>query len=283
VSLHAFAAAVAVGLLLAVPRAAAPHHQVDFRSTFDDGTIAPWHEVQRELDRPTADSFRIVDSPRRSGAHAAMFVARQGYSDFGYDEGADLCCGPTPRESEGSDFWYAWSTLFAAPWQAPYRWGIFAQWHSDFGIPPPLDFNVGADAIWVQLHTGDVTLADGGSWSFDHSYRIVQGVAVGRWHDFVLHVRWSATNGAVAVWHRLAGQPRLQKVLDLRRVPTLQRLGTTVSPVYTLLGIYRASYCGKPTELDCTSPLGVQPDTVVYHDEFRRSPTVFDWCLACRK
>jgi hypothetical protein len=282
-ALQAVAGALGAALVLALPQAAAPLHQVDFRSTFDDGTIAPWHEVQRELDRPAEDSFRIVDAPRRAGAHAAMFVARQGYSDFGYDEGAELCCGPEPHEGEGADAWYAWSTLFAAPWRAPHRWGIFAQWHSDFGIPPPLAFDAGADAISVHLRTGDVMLAGSGSWSFERSYPIVRGIAPGRWHDFVLHVHWSATGGAVAVWHRLAGEPRLRQVLDLRRVPTLQRSGATVSPVYTLLGIYRGSYCGKPTELGCESPLGVQPDTVVYHDEFRRSPAVFDWCLACRK
>lgn len=278
------AAAAALLALGAVPGSAGGVAGIDFRSGFDDGMIAPWHEVQRELDRPLSDSFRIVDSPRRTGSGAAMFIARQGYSDFGWNEQSELCCGPTPYETEGSDYWYAWSTLFGEPWYGPYRWGIFAQWHSKYGVPPPVDFNVGVAAISVQLHTGAVSLGGTGNWEYDRTFRLLNDVSPGQWHDFIVHVHWSAYDrGSITVWHRLAGDPHFKRLLRVRNVPTLQRVGSDVSPVYTLLGIYRASYCGEPTELGCTSPLGVQPDTIVYHDDFRRSTVRFPGCTICKK
>lgn len=280
----AVVSAAAAAILFWVAGAAGGTGGVDFRSTFDDGTIGSWKEVQRELDRPLADSFRIVESPARSGGGAAMFVARHGYSAFGYNESSELCCGPLGQETEGSDYWYAWSTLFAEPWYGPYRWGIFAQWHSEFGLPPPLDFNVGVAAISVQLHSGAVTLDGAGRWEVERTFRLLDDVSPGRWHDFVVHVQWSAYHhGSVTVWHRLAGEPRFSRLLRVAGVPTLQRLGTEVSPVYTKIGLYRGSYCGEPTQIGCTSSRGVQPDTVVYHDDFRRSQTMFPWCLVCRK
>ena len=278
------ATAAALVSLLFVPAAAGRSAGIDFRSGFDAGTIAPWEGAQVEYDRPLGDSIRIVSSPRRTGTGAAMFVLRQGYSPFGYNESAELCCGPTPRPAEGSDYWYAWSTMFGTPWYGPYKWGIFAQWHSDYGLPPPLDFNVGVAAISVQLHTGAVSLENGGSWEYERTFRLLNDVSAGQWHDFVVHVHWSAyRRGSVTVWHRLAGEPRLVRLLRIRNVPTLQRLGTEVSPVYAKIGLYRASYCSQPTQLGCTSPLGVQHDTIVFQDDFRRSTVVFPGCTVCRK
>ena len=99
----------------------------------------------------------------------------------------------------------------------------------------------------------------------------------------MVHIHWSAyPRGSIAVWHRLAGELKLKRLLTATNVPTLQRNGNDISGVYTLLGIYRASYCSQPTQLGCTSDRGIQPDTVVYHDEFRRSTVMFPWCLACR-
>jgi hypothetical protein len=259
---------------------------IDLRSTFDDSSISPWSAVQREFDRPLADSFQIVSTPARSGGSAAMFIARQGYSAFGYNEDSELCCGPVPREAEGSDYWYAWSTLFPVGWVAPYRWGIFLQWHSDWGLPPPLDFNTSTDSVWLQIHAGAVASTDcasGCGWEVERNIQVLKTLSVGRWNDFILHVHWSAyPRGSVEIWHRVAGEPRFQKVLTLRRVPTMQRYGSQIAGMYTLWGFYRGSYCTQPTQLGCTSPRGTQPDRVIYQDDFRRSTTMFPSCLACR-
>lgn len=258
---------------------------IDFASNFESGTYVPWSDVQREFDRPLADSFQIVTSPVRTGRYAAMFVARQGYSAFGYNEDSELCCGPVPRETEGSDYWYAWSTLFPVGWVAPYRWGIFMQWHSEWGLPPPLDFNTSTNSVWLQVHAGAVTSTDcasGCGWQTDRNVRVLDTLSVGRWNDFVLHVHWSAyPRGTVEVWHRVAGDSTFRKVLTLRGLPTLQRYDDKVAGMYTAWGFYRGSYCEQPTQLGCTSPRGVQPDTVIYQDDFRRSTVRFPWCNAC--
>ncbi|HKI92677.1 MAG TPA: hypothetical protein VJ986_10295 [Gaiellaceae bacterium] len=87
----------------------------------------------------------------------------------------------------------------------------------------------------------------------------------------------------MTVWHRLAGELRLTRLLRIRNVPTLQRLGNEVSPVYAKTGIHRASYCDQPTRLGCSAARGVQHDLIVFQDDFRRSTTVFPGCTICRK
>ena len=189
------AAALSLGFILGfVQRAGAT---VDFSSGFESGTYSPWQDLQYEYDRPQSDSFQIVTSPVRQGNYAAKFIVRQGYSPFGYGENTELCCGPTPSEVEGSDYWYAWSTLFPTTWVEPYKWGIFAQWHSDFGLPPPLAFDAGYDTAYVSVRSGLVTQntcdASGcGSWQYNYSQQILTTLSKGQWNDFVVHVKWSA-------------------------------------------------------------------------------------------
>ena len=260
----------------------------EFVAGFESGTYKPWKDLQYEYDRPQSDSFQIVTSPVRQGRYAAKFIARQGYSPFGYGEGTELCCGPTPHEVEGSDYWYAWSTLFPIDWRPPYRWSIFAQWHSDFGLPPPLSLHVSYTSVSVALRSGAVTKetcdsSGCGNWRHNRIQRILDTISTGQWNDFVVHVRWSAyAKSSVEVWHRLAYQPRFRKVMSLFGVPTLQRYGTTTSKNWFKLGLYRGSFCSQPTQLGCTSPLGVQPDSVVYHDSFVRATAPFPWCRECR-
>ncbi len=279
------AAALCALAVVSLGRTSPAVTNIDFLSNFESGTSEPWSGLQREFERPASDSFQIVTNLVRSGRYAAMFVAGQGYSPFGYGESTLLCCGPQRGETEGSDYWYAWSTLFPVGWTAPYRWGIFLQWHSEWGLAPPLDFNTSTDGVWVQLHTGQVRSPDcssGCGWETERNVRILQTLSAGYWNDFVLHVHWSAyARGVVEVWHRVAGEPTFRNVLSLSRVPTLQRYGAQVAGMYTLWGIYRGSYCDQPTQLGCTSRRGVQPDTVLYQDDFRRSTVRFPWCKAC--
>lgn len=283
--------ALALALLLVPSVGGGATGKADFVGGFESGSFRPWHELQAEFDRPQDDSFEVVTSPVRSGRYAAGFAALQGYSPFGYGESSMLCCGGTPYAAEGSEYWYAWSTLFPSDWRAPYRWGILLQWHSGFGVPPPLAISASYTTMSIELFTGALTKrscddTDCGSAQYARHMKFVRDLSTGRWNDFVLHVRWtSSARGVVEIWHRVEGDKRYHKALGLSRVPTLQRFDAETSPVYTLLGIYRASYCAQPTELGCTSDLDggqPQPPTVVYHDGYTRSRTPFAWCPECR-
>ncbi len=244
---------------------------MDFRGGFETGSTTPWDELQYDSARPLSDSFAIVTSPVRKGRYAARFTATQGYSP-GWGEVTELLWGSD--ETEGSDYWYAWSTMFPPGWTAPYGWGIFAEWHSKYPVPPPLSFDARQDAVWVNVETGLV--GSNHSPGFTLQRRILSTLSPGRWNDFVLHVKWSSRReGAIQVWSRVQGQRKFSKRLDISGIPTLQHDAQGPLANYTLFGIYRGSYCG-PARTDIVPGCsgvggrGTQPPSVLYEDSFTR-------------
>ncbi len=271
----AFAAVVLSLFVLLVLGVSAAGASVDFFSGFESGGYSPWDGVQASSSVPLSNSFQIVTSPVRSGSYAAKVTVKQGYSPFGYGESTELCCGPTPHESNGSDYWYAWSTYFPTTWVSPYHWGIFAQWHSDFGVPPPVSFDAGDNAAWVNIRAGTV---NGASISYTSANQILSTLSKGHWNDFLVHIKWAAGNtGSIEVWNRVPDQSStFTQVLSLSGIPTLQTQNGTTSNNYFKLGLYRGSYCSQPTTYGCTSSLGTQPDSVLYQDAFARGTSQTD-------
>ena len=74
----------------------------------------------------------------RQGRYAAKVVVQQGYSPFGYNESTEAASGVT-GQGEGTDYYYAWSTMFDPSWVSPYGWGDIVQFYTDnwekFGGP----------------------------------------------------------------------------------------------------------------------------------------------------
>lgn len=221
--------------------------------------------------RPLAESYALVETPVRQGQRAARFTTRHGYSPFGHGESTQLLWNG--GEAEGQQYWYAWSTLFPLDWVAPYRWGIFVEWHPKLSTSPILAFSAAGDRASFSLLSG-LTDERANSAAVDRTVPVLPTLSKGRWNDFVMHVGWSTRNGFVDVYHRVDGSPTLRKVVSFRNVPTFQvtREGRGLG-AYLLLGIYRASYCAPPTRLGCTSVLGVQPPSTLYHDGFVRERT----------
>ena len=143
------------------------------------------------------------------------------------------------NEVEGNDKWYAWSTMFASDFPAPNTWQVFTQWHhSGLTGSPPLEFDVLGETIQLA-HNGATIL-----WRTP----LVRGV----WHDFVVHVFWSSTNGYVDLYYDGT------KVLDHQATPTLN------SGQYTYLkqGLYRDA--------------SIADVGVVYHDGMVMGTTLAD-------
>jgi MYXO-CTERM domain-containing protein len=91
-------------------------------------------------------------------------------------------------ETEGTDKWYAWSTLFPADYPSNNTWQVFTQFHHTGCCgSPPVEFDVMGERIQLA-HNGDTVL-----WTAP----LVRGV----WHDFAVHVYWSSTAGFVELWY----------------------------------------------------------------------------------
>jgi len=228
--------------------------------------------LQYQETRPLAESFALVDAPRRQGHRAVRVTARHGYSRFGYNEATLLSWGG--REQEGDEYWYAWSTFFPPDWTSPFKWGIFAEWHANLATSQIIGFDARGDRADLRLLSG-LTDEPGNTAAVDRLVPLLSTLSKGRWNDFVMRVRWSVRNkGLVEVYHRVEGAQSLRKLVSFGNVPTFQvtKDGRGIG-TYLLLGMYRGSYCSQPTQLGCTSPHGEQPPSVLYHDGFVRERT----------
>jgi hypothetical protein len=240
------------------PPAPAPTPSDVFRGDWDAGSWQPWTNLQYNQSAQESDQFVTVTSPLREGTYAARFTVRPGDKflttsgercEVEYD-GAD--------ETDGSDYWYAWSTMFPTDWSTS-DWAIFMQWHSHFPIVPPMAFVVGQDYGVLNLNTG--TLDANGQGSYHPSFTVLRTLNKGKWNDFVVHVHWSSTaNGSITVWHRVAGGT-FTKVVDVSGVPTLQQQNGVVSGNYMKHGLYRSQNNATMT-------------SVLYLDGFRRGTSL---------
>jgi hypothetical protein len=265
--------AALLGLAGAVDSATPPQSS-DFIGDFETGPPG-WQQfdgLNYEEDRPLADSFGVVRTPVRQGSRAARVTVRQGYSRHGFSEGTQLVF--EGREKSGDEYWYAWSTLFPREWTSPSDFGIFAEWHAYLDTSAVIGFNASADMAEVFLLSGR-THEESNAQAVNRKVPLLATLSKGRWNEFVMHVRWSVkSDGFVEIYHRIAGERELRKMISLRNVPTFQvtpdgeGLGT-----YLLLGLYRGSFCPQPTELDCPSTRGEQPPNTIFHDGFVRAPT----------
>ncbi|HEX6489828.1 MAG TPA: polysaccharide lyase [Gaiellaceae bacterium] len=225
-----------------------------FRGDWESGSWAPWTGLQSDLGRDVSRQFAIVTSPVRQGSYAARFTVNPGdvYNGTSGERTEVIWTGS--KEVEGNDYWYAWSTMFATDWVSP-DWGIFLQWHSDLPFVPPLAFTVFGQQIYLSTNTG--VMGDGVD---RRHYYALTSLDRGSWHDFVMHVHWSATNGSMTVWHRLGGSGAFTKVLDAAG-PTMQMQNGVTSPNYQKEGLYRS-----PASFSDT----------LYQDGYVRAPSVRD-------
>jgi hypothetical protein len=236
------------------PPPPAPAPSAPFRGDWETGTWTPWTNLQTVIGAPVENQFGVVTSPARQGVFAARFTVNPGDVYNGTSGERSEVIWSTAKEVEGSDYWYAWSTMFATNWVSP-EWGIFLQWHSDLPFVPPLAFTVFGERIVLSTNTGVMDGVDRRRY-----YTVLGSLDRGSWHDFVMHVHWSATNGSMSVWHRLGGTGAFTNVLDVA-APTLQIQDGFISPNYQKEGLYRAPAAFANT---------------LYQDGYVRSSTVND-------
>jgi hypothetical protein len=224
-----------LALALLVCLSTAAHASVVWRGDFETADLSQWTHFEGLASRLT-----VVPSPVRQGKYALRTELRQG----------DIASNGTRNEmdwvyqqTEGMDLYYAWSTLFPAEYPKVTGFQTFTQWHHNVGGgAPPLHFDVLVDQIVFVRSTGGYQAL----WSAP----LVRGV----WHDFVLHVKWSAdaSTGFVELWYD--GQKVLEKTAGATLIP-----GTWV---YLKQGLYRDN--------------AIVPVAVLYHDGMTVATTLED-------
>jgi hypothetical protein len=196
---------------------------VVWRGDFETGDTSQWPTIHGLPERLT-----IVTSPVRQGQYALRTELRNG--DWNNNGNRNEVVWNTAQK-QGTDRYYAWSTMFSAEYPAESKWQVFTQWHhSGLTGSPPLEMDV---------YANEIRLVSGGS-TVRWSANLVRGV----WHDFVVHVYWSADSSAgfVELWYD--GNKALEKTY----------LATTYSgqDTFFVQGLYRDS--------------SIVPPAVVWHD-----------------
>ncbi len=173
--------AVLMGLLLSLAAPLSANAAVVWRGDLATGDLSQWSGTEVAA----SNRLQVVTSPLRSGAHSMRVQVDSG----------DLVNGGcraeafAHTETEGSERYYAWSTLFPSDYPVSSLWQVFTQWHHGGSTgSPPLSFD--AESEQIKLIANGVTTL----WSTP----LLRGV----WRDFVFHVKFSANAslGFVEVW-----------------------------------------------------------------------------------
>jgi polysaccharide lyase-like protein len=250
---------------------------ISFRGDWETGNAKQWSNVQYEFDRPMSKSFALVTSPVRQGKYAAEYIVRQGFSPYGHNESVETGW-KTADQGPGTEYYYAWSTLFPVDWVRLPAWGKFIQFFTQrfnlFGGGPPISLDAANNRIELDVRTGRASVkGERASAEYSRTWIVSRTLPLGKWNDFVVHVRWAADRtGLFEAWYRVAGEGGFRRVAYANGIPTLRsNPAYGIDPIGSIkLGLYRKSYCSLPVELRCRSPLGRQETSVVYHDGFTR-------------
>jgi len=254
---------------------------VMFNGGFETGDHSQWSDLSWNLDRAENEQFEIVTDIVRDGTYAAKMTVHDG--DEFLNTGGERVQLERPNafdEHEGDEYWYSWSTFFPSDWQnltgAPDDdWLIIADWHatqdSDFAnVCQPLQIMInGSNQLIAQMLTGDVTGYDcyNGSGSANYYDQvIVDGIELGKWNDFVVHVKWTVDDkGVVEVWHKTKDETSFEKVFETTGIPTLQYVNnkTKVDTPYFILAHYRSA---QQTHT-----------SVLYQDAFLQATSLLDF------
>ncbi|MDC0709957.1 heparin lyase I family protein [Stigmatella sp. ncwal1] len=221
----------------ATPQAApAPSPNVVWRGDFETGSISQWSHTQAV----SADRLQIVNSPARQGSYAIKATVQQGDDPINSSGNRNELVYMS-HEPVNSEFYYRWSTRFAANFPSVKTWQLFTQWHHEGCCgSPPVEFYVYGEEIRLSIGGNSPVIV----WTTP----LVRDA----WHDFIFHVKWSAdaSVGFVELYHNG------KIVLPKRKIATM----FSDSLNYLKVGLYRSDT--------------VQPVGVVYHDGWVQARTL---------
>lgn len=219
--------------------------EVVWRGDFETGDKSQWDSEQSM----GPDRLQVVDDPVRQGAYSLRVEVRQGDDPINASGNRNELV-KHDGSSEGTEYYYAWSTLWPSDYPLTPTWQVFTQWHHPGSSgAPPVRFVLGYsgypeynDTIFFVVNGSD------NLWT-------MAPLTLGVWHDFILHIKWSANAsvGFVELWYD--GQLVLPKTY-------IRTLFNSEDTNYLKMGLYRDE--------------ATQPTAVLYHDAMVQATTFDD-------
>ncbi|ATB40348.1 carbohydrate-binding protein [Cystobacter fuscus] len=163
-----------VALLLTLPLVALASPV--WKGDFESGDLSQWTGKQEVA----SDRLQVVSSPDRQSQYALKVTVRKGDDPINASGNRNELFH-YGNETEGSEYYYKWSTMFAPDFPSANTWQLFTQWHQDgTSGSPPLEFYAWGENIYLRLEGRDDRVV----WSAP--------LVRDQWLDFVLHVKWSS-------------------------------------------------------------------------------------------
>jgi hypothetical protein len=244
-----------------------------------------WRAIQ--VKRYTNDRLTFVKPPVTKNGKAMRAEVRDG--DVAWNPkannglGAEIAGGwraevVGPNETASTNpVRYTWSTMFDASYplkpvstetssSGQAVWQVVTQWHqgdNDTGGPPPVAFIVANDEIRLHIHRHDPN--DEQKSIEVAQWKVAPSLDRGQWHDFVLEIRWSTTNGTLKLWHNgtpvTFSQPSgsTQELSGLETLFPPKQRSLDPPSAYIKMGLYR-----RPVASTAGGPF------IVFHDEVSR-------------
>ncbi|MFN7134914.1 MAG: heparin lyase I family protein [Myxococcales bacterium] len=169
-------------LVLALPLTASA--KVLFTGDFESGDLSQYDKAQIV----SGDRAQVVSSPVTQGKHALKVTVRKGDDPISSSGNRNELVKMT-LEPVNSESWYRFNTMFAPDYPSANTWQLFLQWHHRGSSgSPPLAFQVQGDELLLRANKVFVWRAP---------------LVRGKWHEFVIHVKWSPDPkvGFVELWH----------------------------------------------------------------------------------
>lgn len=157
---------------------------VVWKGTFESGNTSNWSKAETV----SPDRLQVVADPKDGSRKVLQVKVHQGDDPINASGNRNelLYTGDLPQNE---DRWYRWQTMWPSDYQSPPTWQLFTQFHHmDGGGSPPVEFYAIGEEIRLRVSGKEV-------WT--------HALERGDWHDFVVHVFWSAdaTKGSVEIWY----------------------------------------------------------------------------------
>lgn len=237
---------------------------ISFDGGYETGDESNW------LDRPpaqihnegTGSSFAAITSDKRVGTYAGAFTA-------GATDGSAVKRSEVQTylgDTQDDDVYYAWSTKFPTGFSTPSWANILQMYPREFSIPAQVQLRIyasfpggesgPANSLFIARCPGSLE-----SGAPETATRIVTGLNVGSWQDFIMRVKWSTgSDGVITIRHRVQPTETWTQVYTFSGQTLQSRYadGTGPGSNYARQGFYRAA------DTDASA-------RTVYHDCFART------------
>jgi hypothetical protein len=224
-------------LVAAVVAAASPaaadakrHRATLFNGDFDTGRLNQWH-----VQRAAGSRVRIVRRPRTEGRFAARFRVAPGdvvNPGSGSGHRAEVYTRGAEEhfpDRQGAVRYYGWCSYLPRKYPSIDKWQLISQWKNKGSGQAPIFLRLQRHHGYLMAENEDHR-STGTVWSGP--------MAPGRWHSFVLRVKYGPTprTGSIAFWS--------DGVQVLQRTPRATMLFDRINggglPNYWKLGLYRS-------------------------------------------